>query len=102
MSETCEKCNGYEETTMGHTLLGIPCDLCKPCYRSWSRRYHKNPLTTRYEILSERLNFVRAANIGKPLHPATPFAQIDPLVEEREAVELQLVEDTIDWLEDPL
>ena len=101
MSETCEKCSAYEEAE-GYTMLGIPCDLCKTCFRAWTRRYHKNPDTTQFEILTERLNFLRATSIGRPLNPATPFAVLDVLVQAREAIELKLVEDTIDWLEEPL
>ncbi len=103
MSETCEKCNsGYDDTIEDHNILGIPCTLCRPCFRSWARRYHKNPDTTRFEVLSERMNFLRASNIGKPLDPARPFAALDSLVEAREALELKLIEDTIDWLEETL
>ncbi len=102
MSETCEKCAGYEESTQSHSILGIPCDLCKSCFRAWARRYHKNPDTTRFEILTERMNFLRAANIGKPLDPVSPYMLLDALVEERESIELKLIEDTIDWLEEPI
>ena len=94
--------NNYDESTEGRQLMGIPCDLCKTCYRSWARRYHKNPLTTRFEILNERMNFFRVAHIGKPLDPTTPYARIDSLVEERESVELKLLEDTLDWLEESI
>ena len=104
----CEKCQQFDESTLAHTLLGIPCDLCKSCYRSWVRRYHKNPKTTRFEVLTERMNFLRATSIGRPLatttttHPVNPYEKLDVLVEEREACELILIEDTIDWLEEKL
>ncbi len=101
MSETCEKCEAYEAAE-DHALLGIPCSLCQPCFRAWARRYHKNPDTTQFEILTERLNFLRATSIGRPLDPANPFAMLDALVQAREAIELKLIEDTIDWLEEPL
>ncbi len=101
MSDTCEKCDAYEAAE-GHTLLGIPCDLCMPCFRAWARRYHKNPDTTQFEIFTERLNFLRATSIGRPLDPAAPFVMLDALVQAREAIELKLIEDTIDWLEEPL
>ena len=102
MSSICEKCNQFDEATEEYTLLGIRCDLCKTCFRSWARRYHKNPDTTRFEILTTRLDFLRATSIGKPLKADQPFAVLDSLVQEREAVELKLVEDTIDWVEETI
>lgn len=100
MSDTCEKCSEYNDTTDEFTILGIPCSLCNPCYRAWARRYNKNPDKVRFEILSERLNFLRSSSIGQPLGGSSPFAVIDLLVTEREAMELKLIEDTIDWLEE--
>ncbi len=105
----CEKCDQFDETTDQFTVLGIPCDLCRHCYRSWVRIYHKSPKTIRFEILTERMNFLRASQLGKPMitvsHqglPVNPYTALDILVEEREAVELSLIEDTLDWLEETI
>lgn len=98
----CEKCDNFDESTEDHSILGIPCALCRNCFRSWARRYHKNIDATRLEILSERIHFLKASNLGKPLVGPKPFELLDILVTEREAIDLKLIEDTIDWLEEPL
>ena len=102
MTTNCEKCEQFDESTLGHTLLGIPCDLCRSCFRSWARWYHKHPKTLRFEILSARMDLYRATTIGKPLVGDHPYSHLDTIVEEREAAELTLVENTIDWLEEKI
>lgn len=102
MSSTCEKCRTYDDSTDEYAILGIPCDLCNTCYRSWLRRHHKNPDSTRFEVLGERISFMRVSHIGKAFNPDQSFEYLDIIVEEREAIELKMIEDAIDWLEDSL
>lgn len=102
MSNTCEKCNQFDDSTTCNSLLGITCDLCRTCFRAWARRYHKNPDTIRFEVLSARADLLRASTVGKQLDSVAPFMELDVIIEEREAIELKLVEDTIDWLEEIL
>ena len=102
MSDTCEKCQGYDDTTQEFSILNIPCHLCKSCYRAWARRYHKHPRATDFEVCCAQLDTLRAQWIGRNTLNGEPFKTIRVLVEAREAIESELLEDIIDWLEEPL
>ncbi len=98
----CEKCQGFDDSTQQFSILGIPCDLCKPCYRAWARRYPKHPATMEFEVRNAQIEILRAQWIGRSSIGGEPNAAMRVLVEAREAAELVLLEDTLDWLEEPL
>ena len=97
----CEKCQVFDDSTREFLLMGVPCDLCKACYRAWTRRYHKHPKTTEYEVRCAQVEILRAQWIGKMSVGNEPLATMRMLIEAREAIELDLLEDTLDWLDEP-
>ncbi len=99
---TCEKCQGYDDSTQEFSIMGIPCSLCKTCYRSWALRYHKHPKTTDFELRCAQIDVLRAQWIGRNTLNGEPFKSLKVIIEAREALELELLEDTLDWLEEPL